>query len=142
MVRAFGCSIETIDREGNILRTLDGTGHIERNSDLSLVMNDAGTDNIDFKINSAGFLGDCSQYYNTTVLLQWDLDVNGSYESTGHSVTYRAVEGPATISIPVQAQHPAGGDANSRCNSRARPRPRRAWVQRLERVEVGRMADP
>jgi hypothetical protein len=42
--------------------------------------------------------------------LLWDLDLNGSYESAGESVTFNAqVDGPSEISVPVQAQHPAGG---------------------------------
>jgi hypothetical protein len=45
--------------------------------------------------------------------LQWDLDRNGSYETTGNVVPFDAtdLDGPDVIVLPVQARHPFGGPA-------------------------------
>jgi hypothetical protein len=109
-----GCSIQTLDNHDNVLRTVAGTGYIKSNDDLSLVLNDAGTDDINKQIDEVKFLDNCSQYYNTGVDLRWDLDVSGTYESTGNTVVYSAVaaDGPSVISVPVQARHPSGGRIN------------------------------
>lgn len=92
-------------------RTLRGTGLVEHDPDLRAVLNDRGTDNMDQKVSSVTFLGDCDQYYATPISLQWDLDRNGSYETTGSSVTFNAatLDGPSEVAIPVQARHPSGG---------------------------------
>jgi len=114
-----GCTIQALDEDGNVLRTLVGNGNKHRDSNLSQILNDAGTDNIDLKINSVRFLNDCNQYYNTSVSLQWDLDRDGSYETTGETVSFSAelIDGPATITIPAQAQHPTGGTPNKTTTS-------------------------
>jgi hypothetical protein len=109
-----GCSIQTLDNQDNVLRTVAGTGYVNSDDDLSLVLNDAGTDDINEQIDEVKFLDNCSLYYNTGVDLGWDLDVSGTYESIGNTVVYSAVsaDGPSVISVPVQARHPSGGRIN------------------------------
>jgi hypothetical protein len=106
-----GCSIQTRNSNGNILRTVDGTGYIETDDDLRNVLNDEGTDDIFEQINEVKFLDNCNQYYSTSVDLSWDTDINGTYDVTGNTVLYSAtsVDGPSVINIPVQARHPSGG---------------------------------
>jgi hypothetical protein len=53
----------------------------------------------------------CAEYYDTPVELQWDLDINGTFESTGSPVIFSALafDGPTTVQVPARAQHPFGG---------------------------------
>ncbi len=111
-----GCSILALDHhEGNLdeTRTLVGTGSVQRDPDLKLVLNDGGTDDIDQEIDAVDFLEDCDQHYATPIDLRWDLDVDGSYEATGSPVTFNAIafDGPSEVDVPAQAQHPSGGPA-------------------------------
>jgi hypothetical protein len=111
-----GCSMKAIDHVGSVVdeeKTLAGIGSVQSDADLKLVLNDGGTDDIDQEIDAVEFLDDCVQYYATPFNLQWDLDRNGSYETTGTTVNFDAalVDGPSLVAIPVQAQHPSGGAA-------------------------------
>jgi hypothetical protein len=67
-------------------------------------INDAGTDDINEKIDDVRFLDDCTQYCNSSVDLRWDLDVSGTYETTGNTVAYNAAtaDDPSTISHAVR----------------------------------------
>jgi len=78
-----------------------------------VVLNDNGTDDIDQEIDAVEFLADCDRYYAAPIGLFWDLDVNGSFETTGSPVTFNAVafDGPSEVAVPVQARHPSGGQA-------------------------------
>jgi len=91
-------------------KTLAGTGVVEHDPDLREVLNDGGTGDMDRKVSSVRFEG-CDEYYSTPFLLKWDLDRNGSFETTGTEVVFSAasIDGPATVDIPVEAQHPSGG---------------------------------
>lgn len=110
-----GCSILTIDRnlDGTLdeTRTLVGDGLLHEDPDLSLVLNDAGTDDMDQEVDAVDFLDDCDAYYAAPVELQWDLDVNGSYETTGSPVIFDAIgfDGPSVVHVPARAQHSFGG---------------------------------
>jgi hypothetical protein len=109
-----GCSILALDfHEGTLdeTRTLVGTGSVQEDPDLSLVLNDGGTDDINQEVDTVDFLEDCDQYYAAPVDLQWDLDGNGTHETTGTSVTFDAgdLDGPAIIDVSARAQHPSGG---------------------------------
>ncbi len=108
-----GCSIQAINHlseSADEIRTLVGTGLVERAPDLTDVYNDDGTANMNLKTDTVRFLG-CDTYYATPVALQWDLDANGSYETTGTAVTFDAgaLDGPSSVQVPAQAQHPSGG---------------------------------
>ena len=109
-----GCSIRALDyHEGNLdeTKTLVGTGTVQQDADLSLVPNDGGGDDIDQEVDVVEFLEDCDAYYAAPVVLQWDLDVDGSYETTGSLVTLdaSAFDGPSVVHVPAQAQHAFGG---------------------------------
>lgn len=109
-----GCSILALDHhEGNLdeTRTLVGTGSVQRDPDLKLVLNDGGTDDIDQEIDAVDFLEDCDQYHAMPIDLRWDLDVDGSYEATGSPVSFHAAafDGPSEVDVPVQAQYASGG---------------------------------
>jgi len=109
-----GCSIFAMDHQGGVLdeaRTLVGDGNTHEDANLKNVLNDGGTDDIDQEIDAVDFLDNCDQYYATPFTLRWDLDRDGTFESTGSPVTFSAaaVDGPADIAVPAQAQHPAGG---------------------------------
>jgi hypothetical protein len=109
-----GCSIQAQDHhEGNLdeAKTLAGTGSLEGDPHLSIVLNDGGTDDIDQEIDAVKFLEDCDQYYATPFSLQWDLNGDGTFEASGSPVTLDAatLDGPAVIQVAAQAQHPAGG---------------------------------
>lgn len=117
-----GCSIQAIDRESesssepNELKTLTGATSVQADADLSLVMHDGGTDDIDREIDRVLFGSDCDNYYSQPIALAWDLDNNGSYESAGNSVSYSAaaVDGPSNVQIPVEARNPLGGPAGGK----------------------------
>jgi hypothetical protein len=111
-----GCSIRALDHHEGTLdeaKTLAGTGAPQEDPDLSVVLNDGGTDDIDQEVDAVAFLEDCDQYYSTPVVLQWDLDGNGSFETSGSPVTFDAgaLDGPAVVQVAAQAQHPSGGPA-------------------------------
>ena len=111
-----GCSIFAIDHENGQIdeaKTLAGDGASHQDSDLTLVLNDGGTDDVDQEIDAIDFLSDCDTYYATPFSLRWDLNLDGSFESTGTSVTWNALafDGPTDVVVPVQAQHPSGGPA-------------------------------
>jgi len=103
-----GCSIATIDAAGGQIhaRILEGTGSREEETDLSQNFPD-----MNGKVDAVQFLPNCDNYYSTEVDLHWDLDRNGTYETTGNVVTFDAagLDGPDVIDVPVQAQHPFGG---------------------------------
>ena len=111
-----GCSILATDlHNGNVdeARTLAGTGAVQSDADLKLVLNDGGTDDIDQELDKVEFLQGCEQYYSAAFNLSWDLDVDGSFETPGSSVTFNAnaFDGPSVVNVPAQAQHPSGGPA-------------------------------
>jgi hypothetical protein len=93
-------------------KTLAGTGLVQHDPDLREVLNDGGTGDMDRKVSSVRFEG-CDEYYSMPFVLKWDLDGNGSFETTGTSVAFStaAIDGPATVNVPVEAQYPSGGPA-------------------------------
>ena len=119
----IGCSIRVTDRRENRpdeTKTLVGDGLPHEYSDLSQVFNDAGTDDMapspeaaDQGVDAVEFLPGCNQYYTAPVGLFWDLDVNGSFETTGSQVTFSAFafDGPSEVGVPAEARHPLGGPA-------------------------------
>ena len=106
-----GCSIKAIDREGaQVDETKTLTNVTEPQVELLTdVMNDAGTANMDQKIDRITFGSDCDTYYSAPVNLFWDLDQDGIYESQGTSVSFTGQDGPASVQIPVEARHSLGG---------------------------------
>lgn len=111
-----GCSIQAVDREGtevDELKTLTNASSVQEDADLSLVMHDGGTDDIDREIDRITFGPDCDSYYSAPVSLFWDLDDDKSYETAGNSAPFSAagLSGPSVRRIPVEARHSSGGAA-------------------------------
>jgi hypothetical protein len=108
-----GCSIAAFDLEtaNPHGRILVGTGATDEIADLGQTLPD-----LDQAIDAVQFLGECADYYATDVEIQWDLDGNGSYETTGNVVTFDAsgLDGPSVINVPVRARHPFGGPSGDR----------------------------
>jgi hypothetical protein len=113
-----GCSIQAIDRTSptsdiDEMKTLTGATAVERDNDLSLIMHDGGTDDIDREIDRILFTPDCDTYYSAAVNLFWDLNRDGSFAAQGNSVSFSTaqIDGPSNVQIPVEARHSLGGPA-------------------------------
>jgi len=111
-----GCSIRAQDNEGtrDDDPILVGSGVVRHETYLTtLQVDDGRIIDFDSKLDSVDFLAGCDQYYNSPFDLKWDLDVNGSYETTGSPVTFRAIafDGPSVVTVPAQAQSRLGGAA-------------------------------
>jgi hypothetical protein len=89
-------------------KTLSGTGIVEPEPDLGAVRDDAGNPSMDGMISSMRFCADCDAYYNASIGVAWDFDLNGVFEITGEHPIFSATEldGPSVRSVPVRAQHP------------------------------------
>jgi hypothetical protein len=117
-----GCTIQAIDRvsetsaEPDELKTLTGATSVLADADLSLVMHDGGTDDIDQEIDRVLFGSDCDNYYSAPIGLFWDMDRNGSYETPGNTANFSAasVDGPADVQIPVDARNALGGPSGAK----------------------------
>jgi hypothetical protein len=109
-----GCSIQAQDHHEGTLdeaKTLFGTGGLEGDPDLSIVLNDGGTDDIDQEVDAVKFLEDCDEYYAAPLSLHWDLNGDGSFETSGSPVAINAatLDGPSVIQVAARAEHPTGG---------------------------------
>jgi hypothetical protein len=107
-----GCSIVAIDHgdgQTNLPETLTlvGDNRVHSEPDLLRVRNDANTDDIDSEIDAIEFRSGCDLYYNKPFELAWDLDRNGSFETSGTLAFFFAthLDGPAELDIPAQARH-------------------------------------
>jgi hypothetical protein len=117
-----GCTIQAVDRvsetspEPDELKTLTGATSVQADADLSQVMHDGGTDDIDQEIDRVLFGTDCDNYYSAPIGLFWDVDRNGSYETQGNTANFSAaaVDGPSNIQIPVEARNPLGGPTGAK----------------------------
>jgi hypothetical protein len=90
-------------------KTLVGKGLVEEAADLDAVQDDQGEGSMDDIISSTQFL--CDAYYTAPIGVSWDLDLDGTFERTGNSVTFSAAEldggeTPTLHPVPVRAQHP------------------------------------
>ncbi|HET6372153.1 MAG TPA: PKD domain-containing protein, partial [Candidatus Polarisedimenticolia bacterium] len=103
-----GCSIRATHTQLGGVKTLKGTGRIERDFDLSTVLNNAKSNDMEMRVDRIVFEGDCDAYYDTSAALEWDLNLDGVFETTGTDVTFdsRGFDGPSVVSVPVQARHP------------------------------------
>jgi hypothetical protein len=103
-----GCTIRATHTQLGGVKTLKGTGHIERDFDLAQVRNDLNTSDMDLRVDKIQFGSDCDAYYDTGADLEWDLNLDGTFETTGDEVTFnsRGFDGPSVVNVPVQARHP------------------------------------
>ena len=103
-----GCTAFAADRDSAGQRSLVGTGFVGRDPNLGQIMNDAGTENMDLKVDAIGFaaLGMCQEPYDQLFALRWDLDRDGTFESFGSPVSFSAaaLDGPSTVQVPAVSQ--------------------------------------
>ena len=100
-----GCSITLYDApnldvsEGTLV--LYGTGEAETWTEAELGEEWSG------RISSMEF-SDCDAYYLAEPSIDWDLDIDGFYETAGENVAFFAtdVDGPVEIEVPFSATHP------------------------------------
>jgi hypothetical protein len=96
------------------LRTLAGFGGPLGNPDLKLIKDDSGTVDMDKRTSGVDFLEGCDSYYHSPFNVLWDRDGDGGYETVGTSTEFdaRTLDGrdSFSISIPVRAVHPDGGN--------------------------------
>jgi hypothetical protein len=116
----IGCTMRLNDDDfgdddfpGSDTRTLSSdTGAPVHFADLSDVDNNSGDDDIADSLTSMQWFGDCDAYYDPSILgVEWDLDSNGAYETSGASFTFSAAEldGPASVPLRARVVHPADG---------------------------------
>ena len=111
-----GCTIRANDDDyddpteppGDATRTLAGEGFVRRDHDLGQIPNDSGTGFVEDTFTSVQFftvpsVPDCDGYYNAPIALLWDLDLDGSRETSGEQAAFAAEEGPAIVQVPVEA---------------------------------------
>ena len=114
-----GCTLRLNDDDfgdddfpGSDTRTLHGTGAPVRFDDLSDVSRNGGGDDIADALTSMQFFGDCAAYYDPSILqIGWDLDSDGSYETTGGAFSFSAasLDGPTTAPLRARVIHPSDG---------------------------------
>jgi hypothetical protein len=87
-------------------KTLVGTGVVQGAADLDIVKDDNDEGSMDDMISSVQFF--CDAYYNATIGVAWDLDMDGSFETVISNPQYSATEldGPSTRTVFVRAKHP------------------------------------
>lgn len=103
-----GCTIRANDYEvaggvppGPDTRYLEGTDAVVLEPDLDSI-------GFDDDLGSVTFLEDCVDYYAAPIGVEWDLDGNGVFESSGTSVAFDAglLDGPSVSTLAARARHP------------------------------------
>lgn len=114
----LGCTMKASGRtfviQGGVIvpvpteMTLAGTGGTVAHDDLHDAANEVDGGNMNDAIDRAEFLSDCDAYYAAPIDVDWDLDRDGSYETSGGSADFAAtdLDGPSTASIFMRARHP------------------------------------
>jgi hypothetical protein len=111
----FGCTIRANDDDfgdddfpGSHTRTLPGRGFFESAADLSSTRNDDDDGDMDDELTSVQFFDDCDDYYHATMLVSWDTDGDGTFETEGTTFEFDAAEldGPSKVEVKARAQHP------------------------------------
>ena len=92
---------------GERIRTLAGTGHVEHDDDLSLVFDDAGFEDMYERVDRVHYPSECDDYYGGPFALFWDVEHDGTYLALGNEWSFDASEldGPSTVEIPVEARY-------------------------------------
>jgi hypothetical protein len=114
-----GCTIRLNDDDfsdssfpGDDTKTLPGEGETVRWDDLSDIDTDDEDSDIADSLTSMQFFDDCGRYYDASrYVVGWDLDSNGSYETTGASFNFSAaaLDGPSTQPLRGRVEHPTDG---------------------------------
>ena len=96
------------DFPGSHTKTLPGRGWVEFEADLSDTRNDDDDDDMDDELTSVQFFSDCDDYYDATMLLEWDIDGDGDFDVEGSPVEFDAAEldGPSQVEVKARSRHP------------------------------------
>src|SRR6185503_14461565 len=96
-------------------RTVAGSGAAIADPDLHAVRNDTNSGDVNDSFTSAQFFPDCASYYASAINVSWDLNRDGTPDTTGNAVSFAAtnVDGPSTINIGLAAVHPLDGRSAS-----------------------------
>lgn len=96
---------------GSSTKTLTGTGSLTAQGNLNNVLSDDGNNEMNDAVTSFEYFEDCAVYYNSQMLVDWDLNNDGYFDHSGNSVNFSAhgLDGPATINVAVAAVHPVDG---------------------------------
>ena len=62
-------------------------------------------------VSSVQFSDSCSEYYSAPLVVRWDLDFDGSKETTATTVTMSAarLDGPSDRALAIETCHPTDG---------------------------------
>jgi hypothetical protein len=79
--------------------------------DLRDVVSDGGSDDMFQIASSVQFSESCATYYATPLTVRWDLDFDGSKETTSNTVTVsaEALDGPSNRALEIETRHPIDG---------------------------------
>ena len=86
-------------------RLLPGFGFSFAYPNLGTIHWDNGTDSLNDRISAVRFF--CGDYYAAPIAVSWDVNDDGTYETTGTSASFSAAsfDGPTVALIPTRAQH-------------------------------------
>ena len=93
---------------GSSTKMLTGTGSVVANPNLNNVLSDDGDHEMNDAVTSFEFFTNCSDYYDSQMVVQWDLDNDGSFEYSGSMANFSAsgLDGPDEVTVAVAAVHP------------------------------------
>jgi hypothetical protein len=112
-----GCTISANDYPfwsdefpGPDTKLLVGTGDVHELTDLDSIGFDDDLEGVTFfhKNEQGALVHDCEGYYGAPMGLGWDLDGDGSFETSGTSAPFSAatLDGPLTATVSARATHP------------------------------------
>src|SRR5262245_3605331 len=110
-MRANEHSFDDSGFPGTRSRTLVGTGVHQSDGSLKDVAPDSGSGDMFQVVSSLQFSDSCSAYYSTPLVVRWDLDFDGTKETTAGNVTLSAarLDGPSDRALPSDTRHPVDG---------------------------------
>ena len=110
-MRANEHSFDDSSFPGTRSRTLFGNGVPQSDRNLKEVTPDSGPGDMFQVVSSIQFSDSCSAYYSTPLVVRWDLDFDGTKETTAGTVTLSAarLDGPSDRALGIDTRHPADG---------------------------------
>jgi hypothetical protein len=110
-MRANEHSFDDSGFPGTRSRTLAGTGVHQSDGSLKDVAPDSGSGDMFQVVSSIQFSDSCSAYYSTPLVVRWDLDFDGTKETTAGNVTVSAagLDGPSDRALAIETRHPVDG---------------------------------
>jgi hypothetical protein len=86
-------------------RVLPGLSYPFPYPDLQRIFWDNGSGSVNNLVSAVRFF--CDDYYGAPIAVSWDLNFDGTYETTGSSASFSAAsfDGPTIAYVPTRAQH-------------------------------------